>query len=299
MPTKQQRARLKRLSRELQFDHPGVHTRLDSPSSRRDRRRAPRQNAEQHVYEAQPFFILSDDTHRLMLAELRGGAAHVYSYLEDPRTTPQGKNVLDIQGPHTRDLYLRRCFNLLPEVDAAATVRNIRTRASDSDDLDLQRAWLRLPKHKRSVRMRHAQAATPPTVSWWAQRRRPFSSPTKAAFGTAERGAKARRPKVDPELFLSLFAKNTPSRISFSHKLLLQGQCLLQLLLLLSFMLSFFFLTPHCIQGQVMAPGKHHRSDTFGGHQPGEGKPRAKTPGRGGPRPTALASYTSRTRPGC
>ena len=91
MPSKQQRARLKRLSRELQFDHPGVRTRLDSPSSRRDRRRAPRQNAEQHVYEAQPFFILSDDTHRLMLAELRGGAAHVYSYLGDPRTTPQGK----------------------------------------------------------------------------------------------------------------------------------------------------------------------------------------------------------------
>ena len=98
MPTKQQRARLKRLSRQLQFDHPGVRTRLDSPSSRRDRRRAPRQNAEQHVYEAQPFFILSDDTHRLMLAELRGGAAHVYSYLGDPRTTPQGKNVLSACG---------------------------------------------------------------------------------------------------------------------------------------------------------------------------------------------------------
>jgi hypothetical protein len=52
MPTKQQRTRLKRLSRQLQFDHPGVRTQLDSPSSRRDRRRAPRQNAEQHVYSA-------------------------------------------------------------------------------------------------------------------------------------------------------------------------------------------------------------------------------------------------------
>ena len=46
MPSEQQRARLKRLSRQLQSDHPGVRTRLDSPSSRRDRRRAPRQNAE-------------------------------------------------------------------------------------------------------------------------------------------------------------------------------------------------------------------------------------------------------------
>ena len=86
---------------------------------------------------------------------------------------------------------------------AAAHLHCNGQRASVSSCCDAAAALPSLPSQPAShrgsagaARARYRQAAAPPTVARQTRHRRPFSSPTKAAFGTAERGAKACRTKV-------------------------------------------------------------------------------------------------------
>ena len=86
---------------------------------------------------------------------------------------------------------------------AAAHLHCNGQRASVSSCCDAAAALPSLPSQPAShrgsagaARARYRQAAAPPTVARQTRHRRPFSSPSKAAFGTAERGAKACRTTV-------------------------------------------------------------------------------------------------------
>ena len=82
MPSHKARASIKRLQRQLEFDHPGVRN-LPTKSTKRSPTSPTNRTTNEFTWEKQPYFILGTGHYARILAELQGGAPHVTSYLEE------------------------------------------------------------------------------------------------------------------------------------------------------------------------------------------------------------------------
>ena len=97
MPSHKARASIKRLQRQLEFDHPGVRN-LPTKSTKRSPTSPTNRTTNEFTWEKQPYFILGTGHYARILAELQGGAPHVTSYLEEAGKVRKLKNVLGSDG---------------------------------------------------------------------------------------------------------------------------------------------------------------------------------------------------------
>ena len=98
MPGIKARASLKRLQKQLGFDHPGARNMPTKSAKRKPSSSMSKRSTNELAWEKQPFFVLGTRHHARILAKLQGGAPHVISHLREAGKMLEIKNVLGNDG---------------------------------------------------------------------------------------------------------------------------------------------------------------------------------------------------------